>query len=90
MEKLPAKIEAMRKGLGLLAAHPNVGEIRQRGLLAGIELVKDRATRESFPFEARTGHRVILEDRLGRELEQRRIRATRVAAGGVEGGVIRG
>ena len=63
LEKLPPKIEALRKGLRPLEDHPNVGEIRQRGLLAGIELVANRKTRESFPYEKRTGHRVILEAR---------------------------
>jgi len=63
LEKLPPKIESMRKGLRPLEDHPHVGEIRQRGLLAGIELVADRKSRASFPYEKRTGHRVILEAR---------------------------
>lgn len=63
LEKLPPRIEALRAGLEPLERHPNVGEIRQRGLLAGIELVSDRKTRASFPYERRTGHRVILEAR---------------------------
>ena len=49
------------KGERLLAAarrpasadDPNVGEIRGRGLLVGLELVADRATREPFPRAAR-------------------------------------
>ena len=36
-----------------LGEHPNVGEIRGRGLLVGLELVADRATRRSFPRSAR-------------------------------------
>ena len=63
LEKLPPKIEALRRGLEPLERHPRVGEIRQRGLLAGIELVSSKTTRESFRYEDRTGHRVILEAR---------------------------
>ncbi len=36
-----------------LGDHPNVGEIRGRGLLVGLELVADRATRQPFPRSAR-------------------------------------
>jgi adenosylmethionine-8-amino-7-oxononanoate aminotransferase len=42
-----------------LADHPNVGEIRGRGLLVGIELVADRATREPFPRAARLTEAVV-------------------------------
>lgn len=35
-----------------------VGDIRQCGVIAGIELVKDRATKESFPAEWRIGQRI--------------------------------
>lgn len=40
------------------ADHPMVGEIRSVGLIAGIELVADKATRKSFAPEARIGARV--------------------------------
>ena len=33
----------------LLGAHPNVGDIRGRGLFWGIEFVQDKATKEPFP-----------------------------------------
>jgi adenosylmethionine-8-amino-7-oxononanoate aminotransferase len=33
----------------LLGAHPHVGDIRGKGLLAGLELVSDRATKQPFP-----------------------------------------
>jgi adenosylmethionine-8-amino-7-oxononanoate transaminase len=63
LERLPPKIAALQKGLEPLQDHPRVGEIRQLGLLAGIEVVKNKTTRELFRYEERTGHRVILEAR---------------------------
>jgi adenosylmethionine-8-amino-7-oxononanoate aminotransferase len=41
-----------------LADHPHVGQIRQCGLIAGVKLVRDRATRESYPPSERIGRRV--------------------------------
>jgi adenosylmethionine-8-amino-7-oxononanoate aminotransferase len=40
-------------------AHPAVGEIRGRGLMVGVELVADRATREPFPRTARIAESVV-------------------------------
>lgn len=42
---------------------PNVGEIRQKGTMLGIELVKNRETKESFETSQRLGHQVVLEAR---------------------------
>jgi 4-aminobutyrate aminotransferase-like enzyme len=34
-----------------LSHHPNVGDIRGKGLMVGIELVSDRTTKEPLPVE---------------------------------------
>jgi adenosylmethionine-8-amino-7-oxononanoate aminotransferase len=47
-----------------LGDHPNVGQIRGRGLLVGVELVADRATRAPFARAARLIETVV---RLARE-----------------------
>jgi adenosylmethionine-8-amino-7-oxononanoate aminotransferase len=41
-----------------LAPLAHVGDLRRRGLMVGIELVADRATRAPYPTAARIGHRV--------------------------------
>jgi len=41
----------------------HVGEIRQRGLMVGIELVRNKETKEAYPWEENIGHQVILEAR---------------------------
>ena len=50
----------LRDALTPLIAHPHVGDIRQAGLMVGIELVADRATKASYPPGDRTGHRICL------------------------------
>jgi adenosylmethionine---8-amino-7-oxononanoate aminotransferase len=50
--------EALSQNLSALWARPQVGDIRQVGLIAGIELVKDWRTREPFDLRARAGMRV--------------------------------
>jgi adenosylmethionine---8-amino-7-oxononanoate aminotransferase len=48
----------LRDELKTLWALPNVGDIRQVGLVAGIELVRDWRTREPFALRERSGIRV--------------------------------
>ena len=48
----------LHEELQTLWSLPNVGDIRQVGLVAGIELVSDWRTREPFPLRERAGIRV--------------------------------
>jgi adenosylmethionine-8-amino-7-oxononanoate aminotransferase len=57
-----ARLEhVLRKELQMLWRHPNVGDIRQVGLIAGVELVRDWRTREPFALAERAGMRVCDE-----------------------------
>jgi adenosylmethionine-8-amino-7-oxononanoate aminotransferase len=51
--------EKLRKALAPLESHPHVAQIRGRGLLLGIELVRDRRTLEPFPGRGRFTQRVM-------------------------------
>jgi adenosylmethionine-8-amino-7-oxononanoate aminotransferase len=48
----------LHERLQVLRAHPHVGDIRGRGLLAGIELVEDQDTRRPFPRKAQVAERL--------------------------------
>ncbi len=55
-----SKGERLLAGLrARLERHPHVGEIRGRGLLVGVELVADRATRAPFPRTSRITEAVV-------------------------------
>jgi len=47
-----------------LGDHPAVGDIRGRGLMVGVELVRDRETREAYPRSVRLAETIV---RLARE-----------------------
>jgi adenosylmethionine---8-amino-7-oxononanoate aminotransferase len=51
-------IAAMRDALAPIAAHPNVGDVRQTGMIAAIELVANKASREPFDWRERRGLKV--------------------------------
>jgi adenosylmethionine-8-amino-7-oxononanoate aminotransferase len=48
----------LRGKLETVQSHPHVGDIRGRGLLLGIEFVKDKTTREPFPKEQNIAEKI--------------------------------
>lgn len=52
------KIARLAEHLQRIARLAHVGHVRQCGLLAGIELVRDKATKAPYPWEERRGIRV--------------------------------
>ena len=57
-KKRRALEKLLRGELALLWSLPNVGDVRQEGLVAGVELVADWRTREGFPLKEQVGIRV--------------------------------
>ena len=63
LEKLPGKVALLSEELEPFKTLPHVGDVRQRGLMAGIELVLNRETKVAYPFDQRIGHHVAMEAR---------------------------
>jgi adenosylmethionine-8-amino-7-oxononanoate aminotransferase len=51
----------LQEQLEPLLNHPHVSDIRLRGMMGGIELVKNKKTNEPYPYEWKTGYRVCAE-----------------------------
>lgn len=49
---------AMAKAVDRFRDHPNVAEVRQTGMIVAIELVKNKHTREAYPWQQRRGMKV--------------------------------
>ncbi|HXR64190.1 MAG TPA: adenosylmethionine--8-amino-7-oxononanoate transaminase [Rudaea sp.] len=52
--------ERLGRRLAAFADHPHVGEVRQTGMIAALELVRDKAARAPFPALERRGLRAYL------------------------------
>ncbi len=63
LEALQEKISFLTERLRSFSDLPQVGDVRQRGFMVGIELVQDKKSKKPFPFEQKMGVRVILEAR---------------------------
>jgi adenosylmethionine-8-amino-7-oxononanoate aminotransferase len=58
LQKLQTKIGLLKKELDAVSRMPHVGEVRQQGFMVGIELVRDRKTKEPYALEERMGWKV--------------------------------
>lgn len=63
LAKLQPKIAFLAGQLERFRELEHVGDIRQKGFMAGIELVKNRTSKEPYPLEDKMGSNVILECR---------------------------
>jgi adenosylmethionine---8-amino-7-oxononanoate aminotransferase len=58
LERNRATARTMLNSVEHLRDHPHVAEIRQRGMILAIELMRDPVTRTPFPWEERRGLRI--------------------------------
>jgi len=63
LEKLQEKIQFLSESLEGYRRLKHVGDIRQLGMMVGIELVLDKISKEEYPFSDRIGIRVCKEAR---------------------------
>jgi adenosylmethionine-8-amino-7-oxononanoate transaminase len=58
LRELERKIKLLRQGLKEFGDLRHVGDVRQCGFIAAVELVRDKATKEPFSYKERMGARV--------------------------------
>lgn len=63
IQKLKPKIILLSELLEDFKTLPHVGDVRRKGLIAGIELVKDKKGKEPYLLEPRIGRKVCMEAR---------------------------
>jgi adenosylmethionine-8-amino-7-oxononanoate aminotransferase len=63
LERLEPKVTRLAERLREFAALPHVGDVRQRGLIAGVELVADKHAKAPYPPSQQVGARICTRAR---------------------------
>ncbi len=63
LQNMTPKIALLEKRLNKIAELPHVGNVRNKGLMGGIELVVDKAAKSPFPLEERIAWKVCYKAR---------------------------
>ncbi|MDD5006276.1 MAG: adenosylmethionine--8-amino-7-oxononanoate transaminase [Candidatus Omnitrophica bacterium] len=63
IDNLQPKIKFLEKELRKFKELPNVGNVRQKGLICAIELVSDKKTKEPYPWQDKIGVKACIEAR---------------------------
>jgi adenosylmethionine-8-amino-7-oxononanoate transaminase len=63
IEGLGDKIKFLGEELRKFSSHRHILEVRQVGMMVGIELIQDKAGKIPFPLDRRTAHRICLAAR---------------------------
>jgi adenosylmethionine-8-amino-7-oxononanoate aminotransferase len=61
LKEVQEKSEILQEFTEPLLAHPHVAEVRLRGMMGGIELIKNKKTHEPYPYELKMGYKVCAE-----------------------------
>ena len=63
LERMKPTEAALAEGLTRISKLPHVGDVRRRGFMVGVELVKNLKTKEEYPFAERVGFQVCMAAR---------------------------
>lgn len=63
IEGLEPKIAAIRTKLAIIGEQEHVGDARQCGMIAGIELMQDKTAKQPYPWDQTTGAKVCMKAR---------------------------